>query len=251
MSPIDGRVSNKLVTVGNLVNGGAGQATLLTTVQSVSPVYCYVDVDERSVLKYQELAGERRLLGAPDGKVPCYVELGNETAFPHAGVIDFVDNHVDPSTGTMRVRGVFKNRSGLLFPGFFARLRVPGSARYRATLVPDTAVAKDQNQYNVLVVDKDKKGIRPCGEVGCPFGGLRSIVSGISAADWIVTNGQMHARPGSTVTTTEVPINVDEGAFPDPGPAVARIHAAADVNSSDSVSAYAPITATETATRKR
>ncbi len=98
LSPIDGRVSNKFVTVGNLVNGGAGQATLLTTVQSVSPVYCYVDVDEHSVLKYEKLAEERALLSARDGKIPCYVQLGNETGFPHKGVIDFVDNHVDQTT---------------------------------------------------------------------------------------------------------------------------------------------------------
>ena len=86
LSPIDGRVSYKKVTVGNLVNGGAGQAALLTTVESVSPVFCYVDVDENSVLKYQKLAEERKLLSARDGKVPCYVELGNEAGFPHQGV---------------------------------------------------------------------------------------------------------------------------------------------------------------------
>src|SRR5208282_88856 len=102
-SPIDGRVSYKVVTVGNLVNGGAGQATLLTTVQSVNPVYCYVDVDEHSVLKYQKLAQERKLTSARGGKVPCYVQLSNETGFPHEGIIDFVDNHVDPTTGTQRV----------------------------------------------------------------------------------------------------------------------------------------------------
>ena len=162
LSPIDGRVSNKLVTVGNLVNGGAGQATLLTTVQSVSPIYCYVDVDENSVLKYQKLAEERSLLSARDGKVPCYVQLGNETGFPHKGVIDFMDNHVDSTTGTMRIRGILENESGTLMPGLFARLSVPGSGRYHAVLVPDTAIGNDQSQRNVLVVDKDNKvAVRP------------------------------------------------------------------------------------------
>ena len=155
LSPIDGRVSDKQVTVGNLVNGGAGQATLLTTVQSVTPMYCYVDVDEHSVLKYQKLAEERKLSSARDGKVPCYAQLGNETTFPHEGFIDFVDNHVDPTTGTQRVRGVFPNKSGMLTPGFFARLSVPGSGRYLATLIPDTAIGNDQSEKNVLVVDKD------------------------------------------------------------------------------------------------
>ena len=102
LSPIDGRVSNKLVTAGNLVNGGAGQATLLTTVQSVSPMYCYFDVDEHSVLKYQKLAMERKLSSVRDGKVPCYLALGDEADFPHQGTIDFEDNHVDPTTGTQQ-----------------------------------------------------------------------------------------------------------------------------------------------------
>ncbi len=115
LSPIDGRVSNKFVTVGNLVNGGAGkEATLLTTVRSVSPIYCLCRrSDEHSVLKYEKLAEERALLAqAHDGKIPCYVQLGNETGFPHKGAIDFVDNHVDQTTGTMRIRGVLKNEWG-------------------------------------------------------------------------------------------------------------------------------------------
>lgn len=231
LSPIDGRVSYKLVTVGNLVNGGAGQATLLTTVQSVSPVYCYVDVDEHSVLKYQRLAQERKLLSARDGKIPCYVQLGNETGFPHKGVIDFIDNHVDPTTGTMRMRGVLENKSGTLIPGLFARMRVPGSGRYRTLLVPDTAIGNDQSRRNVLVVDKDNKvSVRPV-TLGALFGGLRSILSGISADDRIVVNGQMHARPGAPVTPTEVPVKVEADAFVDPGSVVAGSTATAEANS--------------------
>ena len=234
LSPIDGRVSYKMVTVGNLVNGGAGQATLLTTVQSVSPVYCYVDVDENSVLKYQKLAQERKLLSARDGKIPCYVQLGNETGFPHKGVIDFVDNHVDPTTGTMRMRAVLDNRSGTLTPGLFARLSVPGSGRYHAILVPDTAIGNDQSQHNVLVVDdkENKVSVRPV-VLGALFGGLRSIVSGVSARDRIVVNGQMHARPGAVVTPTEVLVKVNEDAFSDPGPGIAGPNATAAANSSD------------------
>jgi membrane fusion protein, multidrug efflux system len=226
LSPIDGRVSNKFVTVGNLVNGGAGQATLLTTVQSVSPVYCYVDVDEHSVLKYEKLAHERALLSERDGRVPCFVELGNETGFPHKGVIDFVDNHVDQTTGTMRIRGVLKNESGKLIPGLFARLTVPGSGRYHAILVPDTAIGNDQSQKNVLVVDQDNKVAVRTVTLGAIFGGLRSIVSGIRADDRIVVNGQMHARPGSTVTPIETSIKVDESDFSDPGEQVAAMMSA-------------------------
>ena len=232
LSPIDGRVSDKMVTVGNLVNGGAGQATLLTTVHSVSPIYCYVDVDERSVLKYQKLAQERALLSARDGKVPCYVQLGNETGFPHKGVIDFVDNHVNSTTGTMRFRANLKNESGTLTPGLFARMSVPGSGRYRAVLVPDTAIGTDQNQRSVLVVDKENKvSVRPV-TMGALFGELRSIVSGISPEDRIVVNGQMHTRPGSVVAPIEVPIKVNEADFSDPGSDIAGTTPAVDANSS-------------------
>ena len=240
LSPIDGRVSNKLVTVGNLVNGGSGfSATLLTTVQSVSPIYCYVDVDENSVLKYQRLAKERALLSARDGKVPCYVQLGDETGFTHKGVIDFVDNHVDVTTGTMRLRGILKNESGKLVPGMFARLSVPGSGRYRAVLVPDVAIGNDQSQRDVLVVDKDNKvAVRPV-KLGALFGGLRSVVSGIGAEDRVVVNGQMHARPGFPVAPIEVKIKVDEADFVDPGAEVARVNPASGSNSSASAtSAY-------------
>ena len=218
LAPIDGRVGDKMVTVGNLVNGpGLGQVAVLTTIQSVSPVYCYIDVDEHSVLKYQKLAAERKLLSARDGKVPCYVELDNETGFPHEGVIDFEDNHVGTATGTMRIRGLLPNKSGKLLPGLFARMKVPGSGRYRALLVPDQAIGNDQSQHNVLVVDKDNKvQVRPV-QLGALFGNLRAIASGITADDRIVTNGQMHARPGSTVAPTEVPIKVKEDDFSDPG----------------------------------
>jgi RND family efflux transporter MFP subunit len=239
LSPIDGRVSNKFVTVGNLVNGGAGQATLLTTVQSVSPVYCYVDVDERSVLKYERLAEERALISARDGKVPCYLQLGNETGFPHKGVIDFLDNHVDPNTGTLRMRGILDNESGKLIPGLFARLTVPGSGRYRAVLVPDEAIGNDQSQRNLLVVAKDNKvEIRPV-TLGALFGNLRSITGGIDPTDRIVVNGQMHARPGAAVTPIDAPIKVDESAFSDPGADVAAMPGSSDAQPSDSAtSAY-------------
>jgi RND family efflux transporter MFP subunit len=223
LSPIDGRVSNKLVTVGNLVNGGAGfQMTLITTVQSVSPIYCYVDVDENSVLKYQRLAKERALMSNRDGKIPCYVQLADETGFSHKGLIDFVDNHVDATTGTMRIRGILQNEAGKLVPGMFARLSVPGSGRYNAVLVPDAAIGNDQSQRDVLVIDKDNKvAMRPV-KLGALFGDMRSIVSGLSKDERVVVNGQMRARPGAVVNPLEVKIKVDEANFVDPGTEIAR-----------------------------
>jgi RND family efflux transporter MFP subunit len=253
LSPIDGRVSNKFVTVGNLVTGGTGQMTMLTTVQSVSPIYCYVDVDENSVLKYQKLAKERALLSTRDGRVPCFVQLGNESGFPHKGVIDFVDNHVDTTTGTQRIRGILENESGALIPGLFARLCVPGSGRYHAVLVPDTAIGNDQSQRDVLVVDKENKvTVRPV-VLGALFGGLRSIVSGIGAEDRIVVNGQMHARPGSVVNPIDAQIKVNEADFADPGPEIAGTTPADDATSTGSKSsAYAqPSSSTHSATATR
>ena len=217
LSPIDGRVSDKLITVGNLVNGGAGQATLLTTVQSVTPMYCYVDVDEHAVLKYQKIGNDRKIMGKGNGEVPCYVQLGNETDFPHEGHIDFVDNHVDPTTGTQRVRGTLENKSGLLTPGFFARLCVPGSGKYSALLVPDNAVGTDQSERNVLVLGKDNVVAARIVQLGPLFGSLRSIVSGIGPNDRIIINGNMHARPGAPVSPTNGEIKFDATALAGPG----------------------------------
>jgi RND family efflux transporter MFP subunit len=245
LAPIDGRVSDKLVTVGNLVNGGAGmaQATLLTTVTSVDPMYCYVDVDEHSILKYQKLAAERKLLSAREGKLPCFVGLENETGFPHEGFVDFMDNHVDPATGTMRVRAVLPNKSGKLFPGFYARLRVPGSGRYRTLLLPDQAIGSDQNQHTVMVVDKDNNVQVRTVKLGALFGGLRSIVSGITADDRVVINGQMHARPGAKVQPKEESIKAEEGAFSDPGTSIAERDRSRDSHSASSGKGSAPVVA--------
>jgi RND family efflux transporter MFP subunit len=224
LSPIDGRVGSKLVTVGNLVNAGAngaGQATILTTIQSVTPMYCYVDVDEHSVLKYQKLEAEGKLASPRGGKVPCYIQLGNEFGFPREGFIDFVDNHVDPTTGTERVRGVLDNASGQLTPGFFARLRIPGSGRYKAMLVPLTIIGNDQDRRTVLVVNASNIVEVRVVQLGALFGNLQSIASGLAPTDRVIINGQMHARPGAPVTPIEGKIAVDEAAFTDPGAAVA------------------------------
>jgi RND family efflux transporter MFP subunit len=220
-SPIDGRVSNKLVTVGNLINGGAGQATLLTTIQSVDPIYCYVDVDERSVLKYEKLAAEKKRVSAREARIPCFLELGNETGYPHTGVVDFVDNHVDTTTGTRRARGVFPNPSGQLVPGFFASIRVNGSGLYQTLLVPDTAVGNDQSERTLLLVNKDNVVEPRIVQLGALFGGLRSIVGGLRADDRVIINGQMHARPGATVAPTMTEIPVDPSLFANDATAVA------------------------------
>lgn len=222
VAPIKGRVSRKYVTPGNLINGGAGQATLLTTIQSIDPIYHYADVNEAAVLKYQQLARERKRVSARDAPIPVFMALGNETTFPHEGVVDFVDNKVDPGTGTIRARGVFPNPDGLLTPGFFARVRVPGSGRYTTLLVPDAAVGTDQNIKYLLVVNgEDKVEVRPV-TLGAVFGRLRSIEKGVSVADRVIVNGLQSARPGSKVAPQEAPIPPDALQLTAPGSATTR-----------------------------
>ena len=198
---IAGRISGAYVKPGNLITGGggAGQATLLTTITSLDPIYCYVDADERSVLKYQNLAREKKRISARDALIPCKLALLNEDKFEHIGLVDFVDNRVDPSTGTLRARGVFPNPGGVMTPGLFGRLLVPGAAPYRALLISEQAIQTDQNQKYVLTVD-DKNTVRitPI-TLGYSFGGLRAVQSGLTVYDRVIVNGILRARPGATV----------------------------------------------------
>lgn len=214
-APIRGRISRKLVTPGNLISGGGGttggggQATLLTTIASIDPIYCYIDPDENSVLKYQQLARQRRRASAHDARIECFMGLGNETGFPHTGFIDFVDNRVNASTATLRVRGVFPNPEGDLLPGFFARLRVAGNEIPNATLVTDTAIGTDQNLKYVLMVDAGNTVRFQPVKTGALVGGLRVIQEGLPTDARVVINGLMRARPGSQVNPQETPMPDD------------------------------------------
>ena len=207
-APIDGRIGRKLVTEGNLVNGNQGQTTLLTTIVSMDPVYCYFDADEHAVLKYRQMANAGTGGDFRNGQVPCELELANETGFPHKGVIDFMDNRVDPAMGTLRVRGVFANPGPerILQPGYFARVRVPGSSKYQALVIPDEAVGTDQSQKFVYVVnDKDTIEYKMV-KLGPIVDGLRVVREGIQSNDWVVVNGLMSVRPGAKVSATRAAI---------------------------------------------
>src|SRR2546425_5521646 len=158
-APIAGRIGRALVTEGNLVSGGVSGAgaTLLTTLVSLDPLYLYGDADERAILKYRRLSQEGKRVSARDAEIPAEMALADEIGFPHKGYMDFVDNRVDPNTGTIRARGVFSNADHSLSPGFFARLRIPGSGKYSALLIPDRALGSDQAQKFVYVVNAEKK----------------------------------------------------------------------------------------------
>lgn len=216
-APISGRISRKYVTPGNLINGGEGQSTLLTTITSIDPIYAYTDVDETSVLKYQRLALQNKRDNARDMKIPIFMALSNEQGFPHEGVIDFVDNRIDPDTGTLRARGVFSNPTGYLTPGMFVVLRIPGSGRYKTMLVPDLAIGTDQDQRFVLVVKDEGTVERRVIQPGALFGRFRSIEEGISENDRIIINGLQRARPGAKVNAQETQINADEVQMTAPG----------------------------------
>lgn len=200
-APISGRIGRKLITEGNLVNGGQGQSTLLTTIVSMDPIYCYFDPHERSVLHYQKLAREGKGPNFRDGKVVCELELANETGYPHKGVLDFVDNRMNASTGTLRVRALVPNPGPdfVLQPGFFARIRVPASEKYPALLIPDRAIGTDQEQKFVYVVNGEDAIEYKRVDLGPLVEGSRVVRHGLSSNDWVVVNGLMSVRPGVKV----------------------------------------------------
>lgn len=200
-SPIDGHVGRKLMTEGNLVNAGQGQSTLLTTIVSLDPIYCYFEPDERAIQKYRQLARSSAAGSLKDGQVICEVALDGEKDFPHKGVLDFMDNQVSPATGTMRVRGVIPNPAPnhVLQPGFFVRVRVPGSAKYPAILITDLAVGADQSQRFVYVVGTNNIAeYRPI-KLGPVVDGMRVVREGVKTDEWVVVNGLMSIRPGAPV----------------------------------------------------
>jgi RND family efflux transporter MFP subunit len=198
-APISGRIGRQLVTEGNLINGGTGQATLLTTIVSLDPVYGYFEVDERSYLKYSRLWRNGTRPGSRQAKIPVRLGLADETGFPRQGHLDFLDNRLDPNTGTMTGRAVFPNPDLALTPGLFARVRLPGSSRYEALLLPDETIGSDQTQRFAFVVnDQDTVEYRRV-ELGPVIDGLRVIREGLEPEDWVVVNGLQRVRTGVKV----------------------------------------------------
>ncbi len=195
-SPIDGRVSRQLVNIGNLVQA---DSTQLTTVVSIDPIYAYFSVDELAALTYQRLVLEGKLANTQDGKAPVYLQLQDETAFPHAGTIDFSDNTFDSSTGTRLLRATFANADGFLIPGSFVRVRLASSPRYNALLVADRAIGSDQDQNFVYVVDSKNIAQQRHVTTGQLADGLRVVKTGLKPDDVVIINGIIKVRPNSPV----------------------------------------------------
>jgi RND family efflux transporter MFP subunit len=199
-SPIDGRVSDARITVGNLVQPGAGPESVLTTVVSVDPIYVRVDADENSLLKYVKLDEEGKRKSARNAQMPAWIQLGNEKDFPHEGVVDFVDNRLDPGTGTVRARVTLRNWSSLVVPGFFARVRIAGATPYRAALIDDKVISSQQGLKYAYVVRPDNTIERRNLETGPIFEGKRIIRKGLADGEKVVSTRLQLLQPGMPVT---------------------------------------------------
>jgi len=200
-APLTGRISNHQVSVGNLVSGSDSAATpALTTIVSLDPIYFYFDMSEGDYLTYQRATAAGKLDEARDSS-PVYVRLTDETEWPRRGLLNFIDNQVDRSAGTIRARATFPNSDFFVTPGQFGRIRIPASERYSAILIPDGAVVTDQSRKVVMTVKDDgtvePKVVRPGPMTD---DGLRIIRSGLAPTDRVIINGLVRARPGGKVT---------------------------------------------------
>ena len=198
-APVSGVVSRALVTVGNLVQSGEMGGTVLTTVVSVDPMYVYFDADDLTFQQVKDLVPAGQYKAAPESLPPVLLGLAGEKGYPHRGVIDFVDNQVDPGTGTLRVRGVLPNKDGALTPGLFARVRVPLGKAHHALLVCDRAVDTDQGRKVLYVVNADNVAEKREVRLGKLHDGLREIESGLSRRERVVVDGLQRVRAGAPV----------------------------------------------------
>jgi multidrug efflux system membrane fusion protein len=197
-SPISGQVSRYFLAAGNLVNQ---DQTLLTTVVSLDPMWVYFDMDEPTLLGIRRGINEGRLKMPPDGALPVYIGLQGEDGYPHQGTVDFTNNQVNPTTGSINVRGVFPNSkpadgTRLLSPGMFARVRLPLGEPHPALLVIDRAIMSDQQLKKVYVIDGDNKAQeRRVGTGALQEDGLREITDGLKPDDRVVVGGLQQVRP--------------------------------------------------------
>src|SRR5690606_13391658 len=207
VSPIDGRAGRAMVTVGNLAQA---DATVLTTVVSQDPVHVYFEADEQTWLRYSRGSSEDQRVGSDRA---VRVGLAGEDGRLHAGTLDFIDNRVDPATGTIRARAVLRNPEGLFTPGLFARVQLEGGAESEALLVDDKAVLTDQDRKYVYVLGEDNTAQRRDVELGRMAEGLRVVRSGLSPEDRVIVSGvQKVFMPGMPVAPTEVAMEAPDDA---------------------------------------
>jgi RND family efflux transporter MFP subunit len=198
---IDGRISDRKVDAGNLVNGGSGSTTLLATIVTIDPIHFLFEVSEADYLRYTRLAENGQRASSRTTGNPVRIKLSDETTFTHMGQMDFVDNALNARSGTMRGRAVVENKSGVMQPGLFARMQLFGG-EVDALLIPDAAVVSDQARKIVFTVGDDGVVKPKPVTLGAVEGGLRMILSGLTADDRIVIDGIANpmVRPGAKVT---------------------------------------------------
>jgi RND family efflux transporter MFP subunit len=213
-APVSGRIGRKLVSEGNYITGGSGSGTLLTTIVSIDPIYFYFDVSEADFLKYKRLDEQGLRPSSRNTPNPVQLALQGDPSFTYKGKMNFVDNRIDPNTGSLRGRAVFENPHQLFQPGLFGRIRLIGSGEYKAILLPDMAVATDQSNRFVFVVTDDGTVSTKAAVLGPIIDGLRVIRSGVAASDWVIVDGMQRARTG-------IKVNAEKGTIGQPQKAAA------------------------------
>ena len=209
-APISGRAGRALVTAGNLVSAG-DSASVLTTLVALDKMHVHFDTDERTFLHYAELARKGERPSENGAGVPVQIGLVGEEGFPHSGVVDFLDNQVDPTTGTIRARALLDNADRAFTPGLFARVRVLGSGEFNAILIDDKAVLTDQDRKYVYVVDAKGTAQRKDVQVGRMADGLRIVESGLARNDRVIVSGvQKVFFPGMPVDAKAVVMGAPE-----------------------------------------
>lgn len=199
-SPISGRISRRLVDPGNLVTA---DSTIIATIVTVDPIFVYFDMDERTVLRMKRLLGEGKIRSAREAKLKVQIAMADETTFDHVGVIDFVDNQLDPATGTLRFRAEVKNEDRFFSPGMFVRVRFPVGEAQDALLVPEEAVATDQGRRQLFVINDQNQVETRQVTTGILQDGMRVIREGIEAGDRVVVTGLQHIKKNKTVTPVD------------------------------------------------
>jgi len=220
-APIAGRVSRAFVTPGNLVSGSPGNATVLTTLVTVGDAYVYADLDEATLLKFNRLARENRLV-TRNGRIPVDLQLSDESGYPRHGYIESTDNRVNPATGSLALRLVFPNDDNALIPGLFARVRVPISEPQSALLVSERAIGTDQSQKFVLTVGPDNTVAYRTVKLGPVVDSKRVVREGLQPGESIIVNGLQRVRPGMTVAPEAQPA---VAAAPTPASAAGKVTA--------------------------
>jgi len=211
-APVDGRVSDEYVSEGNLISGGSAESTLLTTIVSIDPIHCRIEADEGSVLKYMRLAQSGERESARESRIRVEMGLTGEEGYPRTGYINFVDNAFDTDTATLRARAIFENEDRFLTPGMFARVRLPGTGKFLATLVPLRAVQTQQDSTSLLLVDGENRVRQKTVKLGPVHEGDRQVIETELDDDArVIVSGIQAARPGEKVRAEPLePRSVDD-----------------------------------------